>query len=209
LAHREKEVRGSMWNEVKVGEAVSHGKYLNMVNIIDELPRPEAVRVTLDNKIGICRDRNPRIILVEVIGDYMVFIAIPDGKSDCDFMVWRYSPNLEPQLKVPTHDDLGKMFLGLKKRHELIDEFLINATIKLLRDRLSVNEIVQRYFKDLDDTLKSEIGRFLITLKWIGLQEDVNYPPPRYMGSKMSLAVYALLEAGFSLTELRRVIRFK
>ena len=209
MAHREKEVRGSMWNEVKVGEAVSHGKYLNMVNIIDELPRPEAVRVTLDNKIGICRDRNPRIILVEVIGDYMVFIAIPDGKSDCDFMVWRYSPNLEPQLKVPTHDDLGKMFLGLKKRHELIDEFLINATIKLLRDRLSVNEIVQRYFKDLDDTLKSEIGRFLITLKWIGLQEDVNYPPPRYMGSKMSLAVYALLEAGFSLTELRRVIRFK
>lgn len=209
MAHREKEVRGSMWNEVKVGEAVSHGKYLNMVNIIDELPRPEAVRVTLDNKIGICRDRNPRVILVEIVGDYMVFIAIPDGKSDCDFMVWRYSPKLEPQLKVPTHDDLGKVFLELKKRHELIDEFLINATIKLLKDRLSVNEIVQRYFKDLDDTLKSEIRRFLITLKWIGLQEDVNYPPPRYMGSKMSLAVYALLEAGFSLSELRRVIRFR
>ena len=209
MTHREKDVRGSMWNEVKVGEVVSHGKYLNMVNIIDELPRPEAVRVTLDNKIGICRDRNPRVILVEIVGDYMVFIAIPDGKSDCDFMVWRYSPKLEPQLKVPTHDDLGKVFLELKKRHELIDEFLINATIKLLKDRLSVNEIVQRYFKDLDDTLKSEIGRFLITLKWIGLQEDVNYPPPRYMGSKMSLAVYALLEAGFSLSELRRVIRFR
>jgi len=209
LTHREKDVRGSMWNEVKVGEVVSHGKYLNMVNIIDELPRPEAVRVTLDNKIGICRDRNPRVILVEIVGDYMVFIAIPDGKSDCDFMVWRYSPKLEPQLKVPTHDDLGKVFLELKKRHELIDEFLINATIKLLKDRLSVNEIVQRYFKDLDDTLKSEIRRFLITLKWIGLQEDVNYPPPRYMGSKMSLAVYALLEAGFSLSELRRVIRFR
>ena len=209
MTHREKDVRGSMWNEVKVGEVVSHGKYLNMVNIIDELPRPEAVRVTLDNKIGICRDRNPRVILVEIVGDYMVFIAIPDGKSDCDFMVWRYSPKLEPQLKVPTHDDLGKVFLELKKRHELIDEFLINATIKLLKDRLSVNEIVQRYFKDLDDTLKSEIRRFLITLKWIGLQEDVNYPPPRYMGSKMSLAVYALLEAGFSLSELRRVIRFR
>jgi hypothetical protein len=29
------------------------------------------------------------------------------------------------------------------------------------------------------------------------------------MGSKMSLAVYALLEAGFSLSELRRVIRYR
>jgi hypothetical protein len=165
LAHHREDVRGSMWNDVKVGEAVSHGRYLNMVNIIDELPRPEAVRVALDSKIGICRDRNPRIILVEIIGDYIVFIAIPDGKSDCDFMVWRYSPKLEPQLKIPTHGDLGKVFLELKKRHEFIDEFLINATIKLLKDRLSVNETIQRYFKDLDVTLKSEIRKFLITLK--------------------------------------------
>jgi hypothetical protein len=156
LAHRREDVRGSMWNEVKVWEAVSHGRYLNMVNIIDELPRPEAVRVALDNKIGICRDRNPRIILVEVIGDYVVFIAIPDGKSDCDFMVWRYSPKLKPQLKIPTHGDLGKVFLELKKRNELIGEFLINATIKLLNDRHSVNKIIQRYFEDLDVTLKSE-----------------------------------------------------
>jgi hypothetical protein len=165
LAHRRGNERGSMWNEAKVGEAVSHGRYLNIVNIIDELPRPEAVRVALDNKIGICRDRSPRIILVEVIGDYVVFIAIPDGKSDCDFMVWRCSPKLEPQLKIPTHGDLGKVFLELKKRHKRIDEFLINATIKLLKDRLSVNKIIQRYFKDLDDTLKSESKKFLITLK--------------------------------------------
>ncbi len=156
MAYRREDVRGSMWNEVKVWEAVSHGRYLNTVNIIDELPRPEAVRAALDSKIGICRDRNPRIILVEVIGDYVVFIAIPDGKSDCDFMVWRYSPKLEPQLKIPTHDDLGKVFLELKKRHELMDEFLINATIRLLRDGLPVNETIQRYFKDLDVTLKSE-----------------------------------------------------
>jgi hypothetical protein len=156
LAHRREDVRGSMRNEAKVGEAVSHGKYLNMVNIIDRLPRPEAVRVALDNKIGICRDRNPRIILVEVIGDYIVFIAIPDGKSDCDFMMWRYSPKFEPQLKIPTHGDLGKAFLELKKRHEFMDKFLINATIKLLEDRLSVNKIIRRYFKDLDVTLKSE-----------------------------------------------------
>jgi hypothetical protein len=208
LAHRKGDERSSVWNEAKVGEVVSRGEYLNMVDIIDRLPEPRVVRVELDNKIGICRDRNPRIILVEVVEDYMVFIAIPDGKSDCDFMVWRYSPKLKPQLKVPTHDDLGKVFLELKKKHELIDEFLINATIRLLRDRRSVNEIIQHYFKDLDDTLKSEIRKFLITLKWIGLQEDVNYPPPRYMGSRMSLAVYALLEVGFSLSDLRRVIRY-
>ena len=41
------------------------------------------------------------------------------------------------------------------------------------------------------------------------MQEDVDYPPLKYMGSKMSLAVYALLEAGFQLFELRGIARFR
>lgn len=209
MTRRRGDKKDSTWNEAKVWEVVSRGEYLKMVDVVDRLPEPNATRAELDSKIGICGNRNPRVILVEVVEDYMIFIAIPGGKSDCDFIVWRYSPKLKPQLKVPTHDDLGKVFLELKKKHEQIDEFLINATIRLLRDRFSVNEIIQRYFKDLDDMLKSEIKKFLITLKWIGLQEDVNYPPPRYMGSKMSLSVYALLEIGFSLSELRRVIRYR
>jgi hypothetical protein len=123
-------------------------------------------------------------------------------------MVWRYSLNLSPQVKIPTHDDLGKMFVELKRKHIVIDEYLINATIELLRDRWSINDIINHYFNALSDDLKFEIKKFLATLKWIGLQEDTNYPPPRYLGSKMTLAVYALLEIGFKLSDLRRVIRF-
>jgi hypothetical protein len=128
----------------------------------------------------------------------MVLIAIPDGKTECDFRVWRYSPNLIPQAKIPTHDDLGKMFVELKRKHSTIDEYLIN-----------IDSIINYYFNALSDDLKIEIRKFLATLKWIDLQEDTNYPPPDYLGSKMTLAVYALLEAGFSLPDLRRVIRFK
>jgi len=101
------------------------------------------------------------------------------------------------------------MFVELKRKHSTIDEYLINATIKLLRDRWSIDSIINYYFNALSDDLKIEIRKFLATLKWIGLQEDTNYPPPNYLGSKMTLAVYALLEAGFSLSDLRRVIRFK
>jgi hypothetical protein len=180
-----------------------------VTDIIDKLPPPENVRDELDAKLGVCRDRSPRLILVERIDEYIVLIAIPDGKSECDFRVWRYSPNLIPQAKIPTHDDLGKMFVELKRKHSTIDEYLINATIKLLRDRWSIDSIISHYFNALSDDLKFEIRMFLATLKWIGLQEDANYPFPKYLGSKMALAVYALLEAGFSLSEIRRVIRFK
>lgn len=57
--------------------------------------------------------------------------------------------------------------------------------------------------------LKIEIGKFLATLKWIVLQEDINYPTKeKKMGSKYALAVYALLEVGFTMKEVRRVIKF-
>ena len=197
------------WNESEVLKALNEKRYINGVGIIDGLPPPENVKSELDAKLGICRDRSPRLILVEKIEDYMVLIAVPDGKTGCDFRVWRYSPNLTPKVKIPTHDDLGKMFAELKRKHSTIDEYLINATIKLLRDRWSINDIVNQYFNALSEDLKIEIKKFLATLMWIGLQEDTNYPPPDYLGSKMTLAVYALLEVGFKLSDLRRVIRFK
>jgi hypothetical protein len=196
------------WNEDEVLRAITQGQYVNAVGIIDALPSPRDARKVLDSKLGVCRDRSSRLVLVEKVGEYMVLIAIPDGKTECDFRVWRYAPNLKPQVRIPTHDYLGEMFIELKKRNGTIDEYLINAVIRLLRDRWSVDNLIQHYFNTLNDDLKDGIRKFLATLKWVGLQEDVNYPPPKYLGSKMSLAVYALLESGFSLSDIRRVIRF-
>jgi len=196
------------WSEAEVFEVISKELYVDAINTIDSLPQPGEVRDVLDSKLGICRNRSRRVILVERINEYKVLITIPNGKSECDFRVWRYSPGSTPLLKIPTHDDLGKMFIELKKKHKLIDEFLINATIRLLRDRWGVNSIIQHYFDAVSDDLKVEVRKFLTTLKWIGLQEDVNYPPPKYLGSKMALAVYALLEVGFSLSDIRKIVRF-
>jgi len=189
--------------------ALSEKLYVNSVGTIDRLPPPERVRNELDAKLGICRDRSPRLILVEKVDDYMVLITVPDGKTECDFRVWRFSPDLKPQAKIPTHDDLGKMFAELKGKHSVIDEHLINAVLKLLRDRWSVDSVIDYHFSTLSNDLKTEVKKFLASLKWVGLQEDINYPPPKYLGSKMSLAVYALLEAGFTLSDIRRVIRFR
>ncbi len=81
---------------------------------------------------------------------------------------------------------------------------------KVIRYRKNYLEVKREYLNNscLDENITSEITKFLATLKWIALQEDINYPPPRYMGSKYTLAAYALLEMRFSPSEIRRIIRF-
>lgn len=199
-----------IWSAENVENIIKQGLFIDKVGSVDKLPQPQEAIRELDEKLSICKDRSSRLILVEKLGDYMVFIAVPAGKSGCDFIVWRYSPGLqgEQPLIIPSHDYLGRKFIELKGKNEVIDEYLINATLRLVRDRMSVSEIMQRYFAGLSTALKEEIEKFLITLKWVALQEDVNYPPPRYLGSKMVLSVFALLEVGFKPSELRRVIRF-
>jgi hypothetical protein len=207
----EKNMAAQIWSTENVENIIRQAQFINKAGSVDKLLPPQRVSSELDAKLSICSDRSPRVILVEKLGDYMVFIAVPAGKSPCDFVVWRYSPGLqgEEPLIIPSHDYLGKKFIELKGKDEVINEYLINATIRLVRDRMSVSEIMQRYFAGLSTALKEEIEKFLVTLKWVALQEDVNYPPPRYLGSKMVLSVFALLEAGFKPSELRRVIRFR
>jgi hypothetical protein len=210
MSLREKNMAAQIWSAENVENIIKQGRFIDKVGSVDKLPQPQKVIRELDEKLSICKDRSSRLILVEKLGDYMVFIAVPAGKSDCDFIVWRYSPGLqgEQPLIIPSHDYLGRKFIELKGKNEVIDEYLINATLRLVRDRMSISEIMQRYFAGLSTALKEEIEKFLITLKWVALQEDVNYPPPRYLGSKMVLSVFALLEVGFKPSELRRVIRF-
>ena len=109
---------------------------------------------------------------------------------------------------MPTHDDLGKIFLNLKRCSSNVNKHLINAVINLLRDRMSVEDIVKRYFNNEPENIQGEIKKFLATLKWLGLQEDTNYPPPN-LGSKYPLAIYALLEVGIPLSKIRKVLRYK
>jgi len=168
---------------------VEKGNYEKLIGIVQDLPKPEDVRGFLQETLQITNKDYNRLILVEEIGDYKLFIEITQEaiKGDYDFIVWRFS--------------------RLRTMHPDIEEYLINACFRLLRDRLSVENVMNRYFEKLTEELKKELEKFLHTLKWIGLQEDANYPPPK-LGSKMILAVLALIESGFEPKDIRRVIRF-
>jgi hypothetical protein len=196
---------------IKVGEAIRKGEFIKNLEMSQQkLPPPSSVKMLLEDKFKICSDRRFRIILVEDFDEYKVFIQIPDGKSECDFYVWyaKFSNNVLIEWNIPTHDYLGKWYNELKDSSEDLEEYMINAVLRLIRDRESVFNIVERYFLSLQKRLKLEVAKFLSTLKWVALEEDVNYPPPKYLGSKCTLAVYALLEAGFTMSDIRRIVKF-
>lgn len=194
-----------------MANAVSSGNFINGLNLFTQaLPQPINVRQSLEQLFSICSNRKFRAVLVEDYMDYKVFIQIPNTKSGCDFYVWyaKLSDGQLIELKVPTHDDLAGWYIRLKNLSEELKEFLINAVLGLIGDKESVRGVVEKYFKNLSVELKVGLSKFLSTLKWISLEEDTNYPPPERIGSKYTLAVYALLEAGFSMSEIRRIIRF-
>jgi hypothetical protein len=188
---------------------VEKGNYENLIGLVQDLPKPEEVRDFLQETLQITNKDYHRLILVEEVGDYKLFVEITQEamKGDYDFIIWRFSPTYNPIIKRLSHNDIAEVFLILRTMHPDIEEYLINACFRLLRDRLSVEKVMNRYFEKLTEELKKELEKFLHTLKWIGLQEDANYPPPK-LGSKMVLAVLALIEAGFEPKDIRRVIRF-
>ena len=71
-----------------------------------------------------------------------------------------------------------------------------------------MNTVIKRYFYNLHSNLINDVKKFLLTLKWIAIQEDANYPPPN-LGSIYSLSVYAILEITGDLTAIRKIIRFR
>lgn len=170
----------------------------------ERLPQPHKAREFVRKILGAPGNRQ-RLILVEDFGDYRVFVELPGKKSEFDFIVWRFSPRLEPKLKIPTHVDLGEFFIELKKSNEKIGEMLAKAIFNFVHHRKSVEEVLRGF--EVEKDLKRRVTLFFSTLKWIALQEDVNYPPPK-LGSKYTLAVYVLLNNGFELPEVRRMLKF-
>jgi len=178
---------------------------------MDPIPSRDKIREELSKPPINILDRSPRVILVEDLGNYKIYLQIPGDKTEYDFFVWRAifdeSGELK-DLKIPTHDDLGKMYLELKKKSSILDEYLINATLRFIRDRQPLRVVLNNYFSQLPVELLNEVKKFLLTLKWIAIQEDANYPPPN-LGSLYALSVYAILEVVGDLSAIRRIIRFR
>ena len=194
----------------QVRSKIVRSEIIDATGIFDPIPSREHVRTELAKPPINILDRTFRVIKVEDLDNYKVFIQIPGEKTEYDFFVWRaiFEKDNLIDLKIPSHDDLGKMYLDLKKKHEKLDEYLINATLRFIRDRWSLNTVIIRYFSDLQEDLVNYVKSFLLTLKWIAIQEDANYPPPN-LGSVYSLSVYAILEITGDLAALRKIIRFR
>ncbi len=204
-----------------IKEMLLNGQYEEKLNLFEALPSRDKVINELDKEFKILSDRNLRIYKVEEITNnkkdikYEIFIKIPGSKTKGDFVVCRaiWERGKLQSIKTPSHDDLAKMFLELKKKDPLLDEYLINATIRYIRDRLSFNNILQKYFSPLmnsssSEELLMEISIFFFTLKWIALQEDVNYPSKEMLGSLYTLMVFAVSEITGDVKHIRRVLRF-
>jgi len=191
----------------------------------------EEARGILHSNLNICGEVGKRVFSVYIVeklvdDQFIVLIQIPDGKKakpikvsdkikygldkesdvSCDFNVW-FIDKVSNQVILPTHDYMFSWYIRLKNS---IDERVVYDMISLLiRDRINYPDILSHYYNMLkNESIKNELQKFLATLKWLTLEEDVNYQPPKYMGSKYMLAAYALLEMGFSPQEIRRLIRF-
>jgi len=89
------------------------------------------------------------------------------------------------------------------KRIKQIENGVLQAVEKLIKEREDPETIVSIY----SNSIKEELHKFLATLKWICLQEDANYPPPK-MGSTYTLAPYVLLDYGFAPSDMRKLLKF-
>lgn len=192
------------------------------------MPKADEAREILNRILHICRPINKKVFkvyIVEKLANFKVFIQIPNGKKaygltkrerkiygvegeiSCDFNIWFLEGDDPEKLTLPTHDYMFNWYNDLKSN--IPNGLLFKMANILIRNRIIPSKIVNSIFKSkISKTVLSEVEKFLVTLKWIVLQEDVNYKPPRYMGSKYTLAAYALLEAGFTIQEIRRLIRF-
>jgi mRNA-degrading endonuclease HigB of HigAB toxin-antitoxin module len=196
----------------EIERRIINGDFIDAVGIFDPIPPREKIRDELKKPPINILDRSFRIIKVEDIGNYKIFIQIPGEKSEYDFFVWRaiYIDN-RIDLKIPSYDDLGRMYLTLKHNYNYreLKEYLINATLRFIRDRWPLREVLNRYFASIPQQTKDEVKKFLLTLKWLAIEEDANYPPPQHLGSLFPLSVFAVLEVTNDLSSIRRIINFR
>ena len=98
---------------------ICNKKYENGISSSQgRLPPASDVRCWLEEKFAITTNRNFRVILVEDIGDYRVFIQVPDGKSESDFNVWYaiFQNDKLSDVSFPKHDYMFKWYYRNKTK---------------------------------------------------------------------------------------------
>ncbi len=205
--------------ERKIRDAIQKREVEEKVNECSKLmPASERAREILSKIFPLCGEigkREFKVFLVEEIGSFKVLIQIPDGKRalghprkefSCDYNVWILENG---KLLLPTHDYMFKWYKKLEDRLKNTNIDVYSLIEEMILKRTNYSEIVRRYEGILSNEIINDMTKFLATLKWIALQEDINYKPPEYMGSKYTLAAYALLKMNFSPSDIRKLLRFR
>lgn len=125
-----------------------------------------------------------------------VVVTKPGGKSADNIMVWIYE---------------GPEGAHWRPSHGLIYNDLEQKLIYNTRQGLAVIEALEQAFqgRDPENIIKENpnlgedlpglpVDLILKAYKWVWVQEDCNYPPPRFHGREMSMRAIRNLRARFS-----------
>ncbi len=87
----------------QVKNLIIEGEVVDATGIFDPIPPRERVRGELEKPPINVLDRSFRVVKVEDLGDYKVFIQIPGEKTEYDFFVWRalFEGGSLRDLKIP------------------------------------------------------------------------------------------------------------
>jgi hypothetical protein len=114
-----------------------------------------------------------------------IMITKPGGKGADDIMVWVYEGEEGIHWR-PSHGQIRRDIEEKIKFDEEKGLAVLEALEKVYRgedpeDVLAANPVLGENLPGLPTDL------ILKSYKWIWVQEDCNYPPPRFLGRKMSM----------------------
>ena len=114
-----------------------------------------------------------------------IVVTKPGGKSVNDIMVWVYE-GLGGTHWRPSHSKIGKD-LKLKLSHHRKNGLAVIKALEKVYEGIEPDDILSA-----DPLLGQNLPGLPVDLilkayKWIWVQEDMNYPPPRFQGRAMSM----------------------
>ncbi len=114
-----------------------------------------------------------------------IVVTKPGGKSVNDIMVWVYEGPGGTHWR-PSHSKIGKD-LKLKLNHHKKNGLAVIKALEKVYEGMEPNDILSA-----DPLLGQNLPGLPVDLilkayKWIWVQEDMNYPPPRFLGRAMSM----------------------
>lgn len=124
-----------------------------------------------------------------------IVVTKPGGKSVNDIMVWVYEGPDGSHWR-PSHGKI-KRDLKLKLSHNNKKGLKVIKALEDVYAGVDPDDILRKNPKLGVDLPGLPVDLLLKAYKWIWVQEDTNYPPPRFQGREMSMGGIQELKEAF------------